>query len=197
MAVQSGTAVAIGHTAADDQTIETAVRMGATMSTHLFNGCAQLIDRHRNVIYSQLAEDALYVTLIADGHHIPMKALKVAMCAKGYDRVILVSDLAHLAGLPDGDYEIEGRQVVMRDGGIWVKDAPLLSGSARSLREDVEILGRQPQPGIDVAIGCATYTPARSLGCTYWSDLNLGRRGPIAVFRWDGSRLELANRIGF
>ncbi len=196
-AVASGVIVAIGHTAAEDKDIAAAVDCGATISTHLFNGSAQLIDRHRNVIYAQLAEDRLYASLIADGHHIPLSTFKVAVRAKGVDRVILASDLTYLAGLPEGEYTTENRSVVMRDSGVWVKDAPLLAGAATTLERDVEILARQPEPGIEAALLCATRVPAQALKCEDLFELEAGRTGPLVVFGWRDGKLEIKTRIGF
>ena len=74
-----------------------AVDAGASLSTHLGNGIAQEIPRHRNPIWSQLAEDRLTATFIADGHHLPQDVLKVMLRAKGVGRSVLVSDSVDLA----------------------------------------------------------------------------------------------------
>ncbi|MGO9310055.1 MAG: N-acetylglucosamine-6-phosphate deacetylase [Spirochaetia bacterium] len=196
-AARSGTVVSVGHTAATAEQVALAVGAGARMSTHLFNGCARLLDRHANTVYAQLAEDALHACFIADGHHVPFATLRIGIRAKGVEKSILVSDLAPLAGLPDGEYEMEGNRVELRDGGLRVKATSLLSGAARTLREDVELLGRQTEPGIECALLMATRSPAAAVGDLPWADLRPGRRGPVAVFSWDGERLRLENRVGF
>jgi len=196
-AVRSGTVVSIGHTAATAGQIASAVGAGARMSTHVFNGCARLLDRHSNTVYSQLAEDALHACFIADGHHVPFATLRIGIRAKGVARSILVSDLAHLSGLPEGDYEMEGSTVELRDGGLRVKGTSLLSGAVRTLREDVGLLGRQAEPGIEAALLMATRSPAAAVGDQPWADLRPGRRGPVGVFSWDGAQLLLEERAGF
>ena len=196
-ACRDGITVSLGHTCAEPSDIGNAVRAGARMSTHLFNGCARMIGRHSNVIYSQLSEDSLWACFIADGHHVPFPTLRIGIRAKGAERSILVSDIAHLSGLPDGDHEMEGNRVEMHDGGIWVKGGWQLSGAARTLELDVELLGRQPEPGIEQALLMATRNPAAAVGDPGWAELRRGRQGPIAAFSWDGSHLSLENRIGF
>ena len=42
----TGVRVAIGHTAATPEQVRDAIRAGATLSTHLGNGCAQMLPRH-------------------------------------------------------------------------------------------------------------------------------------------------------
>ncbi len=196
-AAEGGAVVSLGHTAAAPEEIAAAVRAGACMSTHLFNGCAPSLDRHANPVLTQLAEDALYGYFIADGHHVPFAALRVGMRAKGAERSILVSDLAPLAGLPDGDYDMEGNRVELRDGSLRVKGSRMLSAAARTLAEDVQWLSLQPEPGIEQALLMATRNPAAVMGDLAWADLSPGRVGPLAVFSWDGARLQLEQRIGF
>ncbi len=196
-AAAKGILVSLGHTNASPTEIAAAAEAGARMSTHLFNGCAPLLGRHSNVVYSQLAEDSLYACFIADGHHIPFPTLRIGMRAKGPGRPLLVSDIAHLSGLPDGEYEMEGSRVVLRDGGLRVKETGLLSGAARTLDQDVELLARQPEPGIEQALLMATAVPAAASGDPAWARLRAGREGPLAVFSWDGERLLLEERLGF
>jgi len=65
---------------------------GATLATHLGNGCPQLLPRHPNVIWDLLAADALAASVIADGHHLPPATVKSLIRAKGVPRTILVTD---------------------------------------------------------------------------------------------------------
>ena len=55
----AGVRIAIGHTAATPEQVRDAVRAGATLSTHLGNGCAQMLPRHPNFLWEQLAADEL------------------------------------------------------------------------------------------------------------------------------------------
>jgi N-acetylglucosamine-6-phosphate deacetylase len=188
-AVAMGIRVAMGHTGATAAETARAADAGLTLCTHLFNGCVQLVDRHANVIYAQLAEDRLWGCFIADGHHVPMPALRVGLRAKGWQRSILVSDISRFSGLPDGTYEMENRQVEKRDGGVFVKGSPLLSGAARTLDEDVSLLAREREFGIERCLLMTTAHPAAALGEPGWADIEAGRRGSLAVFAWDGRDL--------
>src|SRR5439155_1268230 len=97
--VASGVRAAIGHTAADAQQIADAVTAGATLATHLGNGCAQMLPRHPNVIWELLAADAVCASLIADGHHLPPSTVKAMVRAKGALRTILVAYLVVITGI--------------------------------------------------------------------------------------------------
>jgi N-acetylglucosamine-6-phosphate deacetylase len=108
-----------------------------------------------------------------------------------------VSDIAFLSGLPDGDYTMEGNAVELQSGGLWVKGSYLLSGAVRTLEQDVELLARESEPGIEQALLMATRNAAAAAGDPAWAELVEGRVGPIAVFAWDGHRLVLEDRAGF
>jgi N-acetylglucosamine-6-phosphate deacetylase len=145
-----GVIIAIGHTSADGATIRRAVEAGATLSTHLGNGIASPLIRHPNPIWDQAAEDCLWASLIADGHHLGPSIL-----------VILVSDASPLAGLPVGQY---GAWEVDPSGKIVVAGTPYLAGSNQGIEVGIDHLMRFAGLSLEQAIATATTHPARLLG---------------------------------
>jgi N-acetylglucosamine-6-phosphate deacetylase len=161
--VSHGVHVAIGHTHASREAIMAAVDAGALLSTHLGNGAHSTLPRHPNYIWTQLAEDRLTATFIADGHHLPADTLVAMIRAKGTDRSILVSDVVNLAGLPPGVYKTPSGAAVKagEDGRLELLGTPFLAGAARSLNECVALavkLGRIP---LKEALQLATINPGR------------------------------------
>ncbi|MDD3469093.1 MAG: N-acetylglucosamine-6-phosphate deacetylase [Thermoguttaceae bacterium] len=140
--VKNRVRVAIGHTAASAAQIDTAVEAGATFSTHLGNGSHVLLPRLRNYLWTQLAEDRLAATIIADGFHLPVEVLRVFLRAKGVERVCLVSDLAAVAGQKPGVYESSlCRAELLKDGRLVVAgQREFLAGAATPLVQGVENL---------------------------------------------------------
>ena len=94
--------MAVGHSSADPQRIGEAIAAGATLSTHLGNGCAPSLPRHPNLLWEQLAADSMMASLIVDGHHLPPATVTTFVRAKGIDRTILVTDAVAAAGCPPG-----------------------------------------------------------------------------------------------
>ena len=136
--VASGVRVAIGHTGATGAQIADAVSAGATLSTHLGNGCPQVLPRHPNVIWEQLADDRLMASFIVDGHHLPPATVRSMIRAKTKERSILVTDAIAAAGMPPGRYKLGGQEVELSPAGrVAAPGAPNLAGSA--LRLDVAI----------------------------------------------------------
>jgi len=93
-----------------------------------------MINRHQNPLWWQLACDDLTGIFITDGHHLPADYIKVALRAKTVKRFIVVSDAAHLAGLPPGVYDFNGNAAVLAPNGrIGFKDTPYLAGSSATM----------------------------------------------------------------
>src|SRR5258708_14992925 len=129
--VSEGVVVSIGHTSANGQQIADGVRAGATLSTHLGNGAHQMMQRHPNYIWEQLAHDSLAASFIVDGIHLPGSFLKVALRAKGIERSVLVTDAVMPAGCEPGDYMLGEVEVELKPEGMEVlRGGTRLAGSA-------------------------------------------------------------------
>lgn len=162
----SGVTVSIGHTAATPEQIRMAVAAGATLSTHLGNGSHQMLPRHRNYIWEQLAADDLYASIIADGFHLPDAVMKVFLRMK-QGRIILVSDATGLTGMPPGDYDthIGGEVTLTEAGKLHVRGNPeMLAGSGKSLLHCVETIVSKGLVSLADALDMAGRVPYRLAG---------------------------------
>jgi len=163
--VESNVRVAIGHTAATPEQIRDAVRAGATLSTHLGNGCAQTVARHPNFIWEQLAADDLLASFIVDGHHLPPATVKAMMRAKTPARSILVTDATAAAGCAPGFYMIgEERVELTAEGRVSAPGATNLAGSALAMNTAVGNAVRFTGLALDEILQMASTLPARYLG---------------------------------
>jgi N-acetylglucosamine-6-phosphate deacetylase len=160
---RQGVRVAIGHTHAAPEQITAAVDAGAVLSTHLGNGAPEMLARHPNYIWTQLAEDRLTASFIADGHHLPADALTAMLRAKGMSRSILVSDAEPLAGAPPGQYRsASGMAIdVATDGRLSVAGTPYLAGAGKSLLAGVATVAGLADFGLASALRLASENPGR------------------------------------
>ncbi len=191
-----GILVSLGHHNADYETVVKAADAGARLSTHLFNGCKATLNRHHNVILNQLAEDRLWASFIPDGHHIPYHTLKVGLRAKGLERAVFTSDLVSLGGSPEGEYVSEGLDVLIRDGGAFLKGTPYLYGAWANLAQGVE---RATAAGVVTpaeAIRLASTNPARLLRMDDSLEVEVGATAPFVLFREQDGALKLDSIVG-
>jgi N-acetylglucosamine-6-phosphate deacetylase len=157
--------VAIGHTAATPEQIRCAVDAGATLSTHLGNGCAQQLPRHPNLLWEQLAADELNASLIVDGHHLPPATVKTMIRAKTEERTILVTDAISAAACVPGRYELNGEAVVLSpEGRVSPPGKPWLAGSALTLDQAVSNMVKFAGVSLQGAWAMASSLPAHYLG---------------------------------
>ena len=165
--VHTGIRVAIGHSAATPGQIRDAVRAGATLSTHLGNGCASMLPRTRNLIWEQLAADELTASLIVDGHHLPPGAVKAMIRAKTPERTVLVTDATAAAGCAPGRYVLGGVEVDLdRDGRVTVPGTEHFGGSALTLDAAVARTVKFSGVSIGEAMTMASTRAAAVVGLT-------------------------------
>lgn len=152
--------VSLAHTTADYDTSATAFEAGAKMVTHLFNGMAPFLHRAPGLV-GAAADHASYAELICDGLHIHPAVIRAAFKMLE-DRIILISDSLRCAGMPDGEYELGGQPIIMKNGKATLLDGTLAGSSITvfdALRNVVSF-----GISLEKAVAAATRLPAEALG---------------------------------
>jgi N-acetylglucosamine-6-phosphate deacetylase len=181
----AGVVVAVGHTAATGQQIRDAATAGAKTSTHLGNGCHAVLPRHDNYVWEQLACDGLWMSVIADGHHLPPAVLTSLVRAKGVGRTLLTCDAGSLAGMPAGTYREWGTELeVLPSGKIVVAGTPYLAGSGHFTDGCVGTAARVPGLTLADAVGMAAARPRQLLGLPVPA-IEPGAPADLVVFDWE------------
>lgn len=181
--VAAGVRVALGHTAATPQQIGDAVAAGATLATHLGNGCAQLLPRHPNVIWELLAADAVCASLIVDGHHLPPSTVKAMVRAKGARRTILVTDATAAAGCAPGRYRIGAVDCELgEDGRVSLPGTPYLAGSSLTMDRAIANACRFTGLPLDEVVPMASTNAASMVGM---------KTAGTVIAEWDANAGEL------
>lgn len=189
---ETGVSISIGHTNASTEQINQAVENGARLSTHLGNGCANLINRHKNPLWPQLANDLITPSIIADGHHLLPEEVQVFYKVKGPDNLILTSDVNHLIGLTPGKYFYMGADVIYTEDGL-VKNPELncLAGASLPLKKGVETMMNFTGCSLANAIKMASGNVAGVYGLHDRGSLTPGKRADIILFEMKENQITI------
>ena len=151
------------------------------MATHLYNAMSPFGHRAPGVIGAALVDDRVTVGLIADGVHSHPASLRLAVRAKGADRIALVSDIMPAAGMPPGVYIFGGQQVTVDKTTARLADGTL-AGSIATLDQAVRNIVRWTDATPVDALRMAGEVPARTLGLPDRGRIAPGAIADIALF---------------
>ena len=184
--------VSLGHTEATFDQFVAGIDAGATLVTHLYNTMRGFQHREPGSVGAALTDDRVTVGLIADGVHSHPAALNLAMRAKGWEHIALVTDAVSATGRPPGTYARGGAPIVS-DGPAARRNDGTLAGSTLTLDRAVRVMIEVGGAHVEEALSMATQVPARLLGRD-----DLGRIAPGCVadlVLWDSSMQVVATYV--
>lgn len=194
--VDRGIIVGLGHHNSPAEITKQACDAGAVISTHLGNGCANLIHRHNNPLWPQLADDRLMASIIVDGFHLRPEEVRVFYKVKGPERTVLTSDMAKLAGMPPGEYSYDNRVVVLTpEGMIKFPAQNVLAGASLPISVGVGNVMRFTGCTLANAIHMASRNAARLYGFSDRGELKVGKRADLILFTLKEGALSIKKTI--
>ena len=139
---ERGVVVAAGHSDASLEDLKRSIDHGLKLFTHLGNGCPGLLPRHDNIVQRVLSVcEHLKVSFIADGHHVPVFALRNYLGIVPDENIVIVTDAITAAGLGPGRYELSGQVVeVDEDGAAWAACRTHYAGCASTFPQMIDVL---------------------------------------------------------
>ena len=157
----AGAVVSLGHSDCSYDEAMAAFAAGARCATHLFNAMSQIGHRAPGLAGAVLSGQA-GAGLIADGIHVHPAVMALALAARP-DGIFLVSDCMAFAGTDLTEMELNGRQVLRRDGRLTLADGTL-AGADLTLPQALATLTGQVGIAPERALAMATSEPARLIG---------------------------------
>ena len=157
----AGAVVSLGHTDCSYDEAISAFAAGARCATHLFNAMSQIGHRAPGLAGTILSGEA-GAGLIADGIHVHPAVMALALAARP-EGIFLVTDCMAFAGTDLTEMELNGRQVLRRDGRLTLADGTL-AGADLTLPQAIATLVTQVGIAPERALAMATSEPARLIG---------------------------------
>ncbi len=183
--VGRGWVVSIGHTRADVGTLDRAFAAGAKHVTHFFNAMTGIHHRDVGVAGWALTNEEVTFDIIADGIHVNPKMLEFACRRKSPERSLLISDSVAPTGLGDGEFELWGEKITVKNG-LTQNERGSIAGSVITMFDAVK---RMRSLGFDhnEVTKMASLNPAKLLGIdkTHGS-LEIGKRADLVAIDESG-----------
>lgn len=158
-----GVVVAAGHTSASYEQAREALGRGVTGFTHLFNAMTQFSGRSPGAVGAALESADAWCGIIVDGFHVHPASLRVALEAKGAEKLVLVTDAMPTVGTNCTSFNLNGRPIHLQDRRLTAEDGTLAGSNldmASAVANAVRLLGVD----LATAVRMASGNPARALG---------------------------------
>ena len=158
-----GIVASVGHSGAKVADVENAVKFGVSNVTHTYNAQTGLHHREIGVVGSAMLMDELNCELIADTIHVSVPAMKLLIKNKPADKLTLITDAMRAKGLPDGESELGGQKVFVKNGEARLADGTL-AGSVLTMNNALKNVVTKVGVDFEKAVDFATINPAKNLG---------------------------------
>ncbi len=188
--------VSIGHTEAGYEETKAAIKAGATHITHLFNGMEPLHHRAPGPIAAASEAENVRAELVSDGYHVHPGMVRLAFKLFGAARICLISDALSACGMPEGEYELGGQRVIMKDNLARLASGSI-AGSATNL---FECMRKAISFGIqeEDVVRAVTYNPACAIGLeNKVSTISEGKIADLVLCdaQWNLKKVYLAGNV--
>ncbi|MBS4206768.1 N-acetylglucosamine-6-phosphate deacetylase [Bacillus sp. FJAT-50079] len=175
--LERGIVPSVGHS---DAVREELLRSKASHATHLYNGMRGLHHREAGVAGHVLLTDGIQVEIIADGIHIVPDMIDLAYRLKGAQGITLISDAMRAKGMPDGEYELGGQKVWMKDNQARLENGSL-AGSVLKMDEAFRNMIDFTGCSISEAVQMTSGNQAREFGLTHKGALAPGKDADFVI----------------
>lgn len=158
-----GVHASAGHTDAGYNDVENAKLLGLDAITHTYNAQRGLHHREIGVVGTALLDDDLYAEAICDLVHLSAPAVKLLIKNKPKDKLVLITDSMRAKYLPDGESELGGQKVIVKNGEARLIGGAL-AGSILKMNDAIKNLVLKLDVPFIEAVNYASANPAKHLG---------------------------------
>jgi N-acetylglucosamine-6-phosphate deacetylase len=141
----------------------------------------KLHHREIGLVGAGLYDDGVAVEMICDKIHLCPDMIRLAFKVKPIDKILLITGAMEASGLPDGDYQLGGLAVVVKDGAARLKSSNALAGS--TLQFNIAFKNVAEVTGLPLCqiVKTTSYNQARDLGIKDLGKIETGFIADITV----------------
>ncbi|OXS57454.1 N-acetylglucosamine 6-phosphate deacetylase [Bacillus sp. V-88] len=170
---ENGIISSVGHSSATFDEVGEAIDAGLTHVTHLFNQMSGLHHREPGIVGASFLRQELMVELITDGIHVRPEVIQLAFNQITDDRLILITDSMRAKCLKNGQYDLGGQMVTVKDGKALL-DENTLAGSVLKMKDAFSNIQSFTTGDMRSAIKMTAENPSKQLNI-------FNRKGSLAL----------------
>ncbi|MBO5924172.1 MAG: N-acetylglucosamine-6-phosphate deacetylase [Lentisphaeria bacterium] len=149
--------------------------------SHFCNQMTALHHRDIGLVGAGLRHSEVFIEMICDKIHLCSDMIKLIFQLKDINHILLITDACQAAGMPDGEYEIGGLPLILKDGAARLASNGALAGSVlvmnKALKNVYEITGLP----LAQLIKTTSWNQACSLGLSKLGRIEPGYCADLAV----------------
>ncbi len=179
--VKAGIKPSCGHTNATYEQFKAGQAEGLARLTHFCNQMTKLHHREIGLVGAGLYDDSVVIEMICDKIHLCPDMIRLAFKVKPIDKILLITDAMEATGLPDGDYQLGGLAVVVKDGAARLKSSNALAGSTLQFNVAFKNVAEVTGLPLSQIVKTTSYNQARDLGIKNLGKIEAGFIADITV----------------
>jgi len=172
--------VSLAHSNATYEIAKSAIELGCSRCTHVFNAMRKFSHRDPGIVGAVLLDPGVACEIILDLVHIHAATAEIVYRLKGPRKTILISDSIAATDLEDGEYALGGATVDVRNSIARIKGSETLAGSTLTLDAAVRNAAERLDIDLERAIQMATLAPAMNTGLSA-GVIELGRPADLVA----------------
>lgn len=183
----AGISSSAAHTSSTSTQVMAAKEAGLTHLTHFGNAMTGLHHREIGVVGTGLLDPDIKIELICDTIHLCPDFLKLVFSVKPIEQLIMITDSMCGSWIGEGEVQLGGLPVIVKDGEARLKDGGALAGSVLLYNEGLGNVAKLTGMPLHQLVKATSWNQAESLGLEGVGKLEPGFCADIAILDKDFS----------
>ncbi len=173
------------HTAATSAQVSAAGNAGLSHLTHYGNAMTPLHHREIGVVGAGMLDDRLMVEVIADGIHLSTDMLRLIFKTIPIHRLMMITDSVAASWIVEGEIQLGGLDVVVKDHIARLKDGGALAGSTLLANQGLRLLKEVTDLPLSELVKVTSWNQACSLNLDHVGRVAAGYLADLVLLNND------------
>ncbi|OGV34982.1 MAG: N-acetylglucosamine-6-phosphate deacetylase [Lentisphaerae bacterium GWF2_45_14] len=178
---KQGIVPSCGHSDASFDQFKRAKQVGLKHLTHFCNQMTKFHHREIGLVGAGIYDDDVLIEAICDKIHVAPDMLSFIFKFKSIDRIAIITDTMSAACLSDGDYDLGGLPVYVKNNAARLKSNDALAGSVLKYYDGLKNVYELTGIPLSKLVKTTSLNQARSLGFHDLGKLEAGYTADIVI----------------